>query len=103
GQPARQALRVWAGTDDGDRRRVLAAAPDGDVPVGLVGRDNVVRAPVGPALERAQPAVRQLRAARKTGLIQFRAQVMMVEYELRAINSSVKERDWPEDVRRVTR
>ena len=85
GRAALAGVRVRAGADDGDVGRRLPLRPDRDVAVGVVGGDHVVRGPVRPALQRAQPQVRQLRPVGKPGLEQFRAQVVVVENELRPL------------------
>ena len=79
----------------------LAAPRHGDVPVGVVGGDHVVRGPVRPALQGPQHPVGQLRAVGETGLVELGTQVMMVEHEPGAVEGAKGQRDRPEDVRRV--
>ena len=98
---APQPLGVGSGADDGDVRGALAAPGDGDVPVGVVGGDHVVRGPVGPALQRPQAPVGQRRAVREAGLVQLGAQVVVVEDEPGAVDGPQGQGDRPEDVRRV--
>jgi hypothetical protein len=101
GRDTPQALRVRAGADDRDVVGGLAASPYGDVAIGAVRGDHVIRGPVSRALQSQQPLVRQLRAMGPSGLVEFRAQIVVVEDELGAFDGAESKRNRPEDVRRV--
>ena len=101
GLAAPQMLWIRARADHRDISGRLTAARNGDVPVGVVGGDHMVRGPVRPALQRPQAPVRQPGAARETRLEELRGQVMMIENEPGAINGPQGQRDRPEDVGRI--
>ena len=61
----------------------------------------MVRGPVSPALKGPQHLVGQPRAVREAGLVEFRAQVVMVEHEPGAVEGAEGQGDRPEDVGRV--
>ena len=96
-----QPLRVRAAADHRYLAGRLAVPCYGDVPVGLVGRNHMVRGPVCPALHGPQQLVRQPRAVGETGLVELRAEVVMIEHEPGAVENAKGQRDRPEDVRRV--
>ena len=101
GLAAPQMLWIRAGADHRDVSRGLAAAGDGDVPVGVVGGDHLVRGTVRPALQRPQSPVREPGAARETRLEELGGQVMVIENEPGAVNGPQGQRDRPEDVGRI--
>ena len=103
GSAALELLRVGAGADDGDVSRGLAAPGYGDLPVGIVGGDHVIRGPVRPALQRPQSAVGQPGAFREPGFVELGAQIVVVENELRPVQGAEEHGDRPEDVRWVAR
>jgi hypothetical protein len=63
----------------------------------------VIGGPVGSALQRPQQPVRQLGPPGKPGLIQLRAQIMMIEDEPGPVHRPQQHGDRPENVRRVAR
>jgi hypothetical protein len=101
GRDTPQALRVRASADDRDVVGGLAASRHGDVAIGAVGGDHVIRGPVSRALQGQQPFVGQLRAMGKSRLVKFRTQIVVIEHELGAFDGAESKRDRPEDVRRV--
>jgi len=76
---------------------------DGDLAVGLIGGDHVIRGSVGSPLQCEQSAVGEAVTAREARLEQLGAQVVVVEHEPGALGEPERQADWPEDIRRVAR
>ena len=101
GRAASQPLRIGPGAHDGDVLGNLPLRVSARMPVGVVGRDHMVRGPVRPALQGAQHPVGQPRAAREARLVKLGTQVVVVEHEPGPVDGAQGQGDRPKDIRWV--